>query len=52
MSFKEIYDSQNWEEAKELIYNKTSYDVEKALSANRRTLEDFKALISPQLLLI
>lgn len=47
MSFKEIYDSQNWEEAKELIYNKTSYDVEKALSANRRTLEDFKALISP-----
>lgn len=47
MSFKEIYDLQNWEEAKAAIYNKTSYDVEKALSANRRTLEDFKALISP-----
>ncbi|HEY9082830.1 MAG TPA: 2-iminoacetate synthase ThiH [Vicingaceae bacterium] len=47
MSFKEIYDSQNWEEAKATIYNKTSLDVEKALSANRRTLEDFKALISP-----
>lgn len=47
MSFKEIYDSQNWEEAKATIYNKTSLDVEKALSAKRRTLEDFKALISP-----
>ena len=47
MSFKEIYDSQNWEEAKVTIYNKTSLDVEKALSAKRRTLEDFKALISP-----
>lgn len=47
MSFKEIYDSQNWEEVKATIYNKTSLDVEKALSANRRTLEDFKALISP-----
>jgi len=47
MSFKEIYDSQNWEEEKATIYNKTSLDVEKALSANRRTLEDFKALISP-----
>jgi len=47
MSFKEIYDSQNWEKAKATIYNKTSLDVEKALSAKRRTLEDFKALISP-----
>lgn len=47
MSFKEIYDLQNWEDVKQSICNKTSYDVEAALSSNRRTLEDFKALISP-----
>jgi len=47
MSSKKIYDSQNWEEEKATIYNKTSQDVEKALSAKRRTWEDFKALIYP-----
>lgn len=47
MSFKEIYNLQNWEDIKKSICNKTSHDVETALSSNRRTLEDFKALISP-----
>jgi len=47
MSFKNIFDEQNWDETKGSIYQKTSADVEKALSASHRTLEDFKALISP-----
>lgn len=47
MSFKELYISQNWDEVKKTIYGKTSSDVEKALGCNRRTLDDFKALISP-----
>lgn len=47
MSFKEIYDLQNWEDVKKSIYNKTSRDVETALESERRTIEDFKALISP-----
>jgi len=47
MSFKEIYNQYSWDEIKESIYNKTSHDVEMALSSNHRTLEDFKALISP-----
>lgn len=47
MSFKELYNSQNWEEVKKTIYDKTAHDVEKALASDRRTLEDFKALISP-----
>ncbi|MGM0579175.1 MAG: 2-iminoacetate synthase ThiH [Bacteroidota bacterium] len=47
MSFKNIFDAQNWDETKDSIYHKTSADVEKALSTKHRTLEDFKALISP-----
>lgn len=47
MSFKDLYNLQNWHEVKKTIYNKTSHDVEKALASDRRTLEDFKALISP-----
>ena len=47
MSFKEIYDLHDWEEVKKSIADKTSRDVEAALSSPRRTLEDFKALISP-----
>lgn len=47
MSFTNIFDRQKWDETKNAIYNKTSADVEKALLATRRTLEDFKALISP-----
>lgn len=47
MSFKEIYNQYSWDEVKESIYNKSSHDVEMALSSHNRTIEDFKALISP-----
>jgi len=47
MSFNEIFETYSWEETSKSIYAKTSADVEQALSATKRTLEDFKALISP-----
>lgn len=47
MSFKDIFDQHDWNDIKASIYNKTAQDVERALSAEKRTLEDFKALISP-----
>lgn len=48
MSFERIFNKVSWEEVKESIYSKTSSDVEIALNKNgKRTLEDFKALISP-----
>ncbi|MGI9526204.1 MAG: 2-iminoacetate synthase ThiH [Weeksellaceae bacterium] len=46
-SFKEIFDTYNWDEVYQSIYAKTSRDVEIALGKNKRDLEDFKALISP-----
>lgn len=46
-SFKDIFESCSWEDTSRSIYAKTSTDVELALSASKRTLEDFKALISP-----
>lgn len=46
-SFNSIFESYNWEEIKSSIYSKTGNDVESALSSANRTLEDFKALISP-----
>ncbi|PCI96410.1 MAG: 2-iminoacetate synthase ThiH [Flavobacteriales bacterium] len=45
--FKELFDTYNWDEVKQSIYAKTKYDVERALNAEKRNLEDFKALISP-----
>jgi 2-iminoacetate synthase len=45
--FKELFDKHNWEQVKQSIYFKTEADVQEALYKNRRTLEDFKALISP-----
>jgi 2-iminoacetate synthase len=45
--FKNIFDQYNWDQVKESIYAKTATDVEQALHAPKRTLEDFKALISP-----
>ena len=45
--FKNIFDQYNWEEVRKSIDNKTSGDVEQALNKTNRTLEDFKALISP-----
>jgi 2-iminoacetate synthase len=48
MSFEKIFNTLHWEEVKESIYAKTSSDVEMALNKKgKRTLEDFKALISP-----
>ena len=45
--FKELFDSYSWEHVKESIYAKTAADVELALQPRKKTLEDFKALISP-----
>lgn len=47
MSFKEKFEAYDWEDVKASIYSKTGNDVQKALLAKKRTLEDFKALISP-----
>ena len=48
MSFERIFNKYGWKEVRESIYSKTSSDVAQALSRNgKRTLEDFKALISP-----
>lgn len=45
--FTDLFDSFHWAEIKNSIYGKTSSDVELALSKQKRSLEDFKALISP-----
>ncbi|WP_316820941.1 2-iminoacetate synthase ThiH [Pedobacter gandavensis] len=47
MRFNDIFQQQNWEETSRSIYAKNSVDVEQALNSHKRTLEDFKALISP-----
>lgn len=47
MSFNEIFEACSWEETSKSIYAKTSTDVITALNSSKRTLEDFKALISP-----
>ncbi|MDJ0366241.1 2-iminoacetate synthase ThiH [Hymenobacter sp. H14-R3] len=47
MSFHPVFEAHPWEAVKASIYAKTSADVARALAAPRRTLEDFKALISP-----
>ena len=46
-SFNDIFKNCSWEATSASIYSKTSADVEHALSSGKRTLEDFKALISP-----
>lgn len=46
-NFKTIFDQHSWDAVKASIYSKTASDVERALSASKRDLEDFKALISP-----
>lgn len=45
--FKDTFDQYKWDEVQASIQAKTSKDVEAALAATSRTLEDFKALISP-----
>lgn len=46
-SFKDIFDQYDWDTVKADIYSKTAADVERALAAGRRGLEDLKALLSP-----
>ena len=46
-SFNDIFEQCSWEETSKSIYSKTDADVQRALLAGKRTLEDFKALISP-----
>ena len=47
-TFKDVFYSYSWEAIKASIYSKTAKDVEHALKkTGKRTLEDFKALISP-----
>lgn len=48
MSFTELFDRYQWDNVKASILSKTKMDVEAALhKTSKRTLEDFKALISP-----
>jgi 2-iminoacetate synthase len=47
MTFKNTYETYNWETVKQNIHRKTASDVEKALSKSKISLDDFAALISP-----
>jgi 2-iminoacetate synthase len=47
MTFNDLFETYSWEETSRSIYAKTASDVEAALGKSKRTLEDFKALISP-----
>ncbi len=48
MTFESEFDKLTWSEVKDSIYSKTSLDVVSALhKKEKRSLEDFKALISP-----
>ncbi|GFD92300.1 thiamine biosynthesis protein ThiH [Alteromonas sp. KUL156] len=46
-TFTTIFNQYNWDETLQSIFNKTTIDVESALSKDKLDLEDFKALISP-----
>lgn len=45
--FEEVLNRYEWAAVQQRIYSKTAADVERALSATSRDLEDFSALISP-----
>ncbi len=47
MTFSDVFQQLDWEDLKLQIYQKTSADVQRALSARKRNLQDFMALISP-----
>lgn len=47
MEFKELISTYNWEDIQESIYSKTARDVETALRREKRTIDDFMALVSP-----
>ena len=46
-SFSDEINRHSWADEEQSIYSKTSVDVENALSISKRSLEDFKTLISP-----
>ncbi len=46
-SFKDIFDTCNWDETQQSILAKTETDVLRALESDKVSTEDFKALISP-----
>ena len=46
-NFKTLFDTYNWSETLNSIYNKSNKDVELALLKDNLDLEDFKALLSP-----
>lgn len=46
-SFLNQFENYTWDGIKSSIYSKTNTDVERALYSEKRTLEDFKALLSP-----
>lgn len=46
-TFKDVFDTYNWNDVSNKIYSTTTKDVERALSSNKRSLDDFLALISP-----
>lgn len=46
-SFTDIFKQHNWQAVSQSIHSKTKKDVEQALNTSSRSLEDFKALISP-----
>ncbi|GGC53864.1 thiamine biosynthesis protein ThiH [Pedobacter quisquiliarum] len=46
-NFIDIFEQYDWDVVKASIYRKTAADVRRALSTEKPTLEDFKALISP-----
>jgi len=45
--FTSLFENQDWDKVKSSIYSKTEADVLRALNSSKRSLEDFKALISP-----
>lgn len=45
--FKNVFEQYNWDEVLDSIYAKKASDVVHALNKHKRTVEDFKALISP-----
>ncbi len=47
MSFRTLFEQYSWDTVKEEIYSKTEADVRRALTRNKATIEDFKALVSP-----
>lgn len=46
-NFRSVMDRYSWEQVQEQIYSKTTADVQRALQRERRSIEDFVALISP-----